>query len=123
MGDDGFEDNAKGALGPVQISGQQFPPHGPPAATFHFHRAHVPEARKEAGMIVVCGEALVDMVPSKCGAEGGYVPRPGGSPSNVAVGLAGLDVPVAFLGKASSDPFGRLLRRHLETNAVDLRYV
>jgi fructokinase len=74
-------------------------------------------------MIVVCGEALVDMVPSKCGAEDGYVPRPGGSPSNVAVGLARLEVPVAFLGKVSSDPFGRLLRRHLETNAVDLRYV
>src|ERR1700738_5264399 len=81
------------------------------------------EAWKEAGMIVVCGEALVDMVPSKCGPEEGYVPRPGGSPSNVAVGLARLEVPVAFLGKVSSDPFGRLLRRHLETNAVDLRYV
>ena len=74
-------------------------------------------------MIVVCGEALVDMVPSKCGTEDGYVPRPGGSPSNVAVGLARLEVAVAFLGKVSSDPFGRLLRGHLETNAVDLRYV
>jgi fructokinase len=94
-----------------------------PAATFHFNRADVREAWKEDGMIVVCGEALVDMVPSKCGAEDGYVPRPGGSPSNVAVGLARLEVPVAFLGKVSGDPFGRLLRRHLETNAVDLRYV
>jgi fructokinase len=74
-------------------------------------------------MIVVCGEALVDMVPSKCGAEQGYVPRPGGSPSNVAVGLARLEVPVALLSKVSSDPFGRLLRGHLQTNGVDLRYL
>ena len=74
-------------------------------------------------MIVVCGEALVDMVPSACGLETGYVPRPGGSPANVAVGLGRLEVPVSFLGRVSGDPFGRLLRRHLSTNAVDLRFL
>jgi fructokinase len=63
------------------------------------------------------------MVPSVCGTEAGHVPRPGGSPANVAIGLARLEVPAAFLGRVSSDPFGRLLRRHLSTNAVDLRYV
>ena len=74
-------------------------------------------------MIVVCGEALVDLTPTRCGSEDGFVPRAGGSPFNVAVGLARLETPVAFLGRISSDAFGRLLRGHLEDNGVDLRYV
>lgn len=74
-------------------------------------------------MIVVCGEALVDMVPGQCGEDQGYVPRPGGSPYNVAIGLARLEVPTGFLGRVSTDRFGRLLRGHLERNRVDMRYV
>jgi fructokinase len=74
-------------------------------------------------MIVVCGEALVDMVPRQCAGEPGYVPRPGGSPYNVAVGLARLGAPTGFLGRLSTDAFGRLLRGHLEQNGVDMRYV
>jgi fructokinase len=74
-------------------------------------------------MIVVCGEALVDMVPGQCGGEQGYLPRPGGSPYNVAIGLARLAAPTGFLGRLSSDAFGRLLRSHLEQNGVDMRYV
>ena len=34
----------------------------------------------------------------------------GGAPANVAVALARLGVPVAFLGKISSDVFGQSLR-------------
>ena len=74
-------------------------------------------------MIVVCGEALVDMVPQQCGEEPGYVPRPGGSPYNVAIGLARLGAPTGFLGRLGTDRFGRLLRGHLEENGVDKRYV
>jgi fructokinase len=74
-------------------------------------------------MIVVCGEALVDMLPATCDQGPGYVPRPGGSPANVAVGLARLDVPAAFLGRVSTDPLGGLIRRHLGSNGVDMRYV
>src|SRR5947209_17616564 len=74
-------------------------------------------------MIVVCGEALVDMVPGQCDGERGYLPRPGGSPYNVAVGLARLGAPTGFLGRLSTDAFGRLLRSHLEQNGVDMRYV
>lgn len=73
--------------------------------------------------VVVCGEALVDMVPATCAGAAGYVPRPGGSPANVAVGLARLEVPTAFLGRVSTDPFGRLIRDHLRSNRVDTRYV
>jgi fructokinase len=74
-------------------------------------------------VIVVCGEALIDLTPARCGGEDGFVPRPGGSPFNVAVGLARLDVPTAFVGRLSDDRFGRMLRTRLETEGVDLRAV
>lgn len=71
-------------------------------------------------MILICGEAIIDFTPTQCGAEEGFVPRPGGSPLNVAVGLARLGVPSAFFGRISSDPFGRQLHTYLEGNGVDL---
>ncbi|RMF87696.1 MAG: carbohydrate kinase [Nitrospinota bacterium] len=74
-------------------------------------------------MIVVCGEALIDFTPSRSGTEPGYLCHPGGSPYNVAVALGRLEVPVAFLGKVSHDFFGQQLRRHLQANGVDLRYL
>ena len=74
-------------------------------------------------MILVAGEALVDLTPARCGDGAGYLPRPGGSPYNVAVGLGRLDVPVGFLGRLSTDTFGRLLREHLQASQVSLTYV
>jgi fructokinase len=73
-------------------------------------------------MIVVCGEALVDLVPAQCGGEVGFVARLGGSPFNVAVGLGRLEVPTAYLGRLSEDRFGRELAEHLSGNGVDGRY-
>lgn len=74
-------------------------------------------------MILVCGEALVDLVPAGCGEEIGFVARGGGSPYNVAVGLGRLGVPVGFLGRVSRDRFGRLLRDRLEANGVALDHL
>ncbi|HLU33708.1 MAG TPA: carbohydrate kinase [Natronosporangium sp.] len=80
-------------------------------------------------MIVVAGEALVDLTPTAQGAgahdDGGleFTARPGGSPFNVAIGLGRLGTPVAFLGVLSGDAFGRRLRAHLRTNGVDLSLV
>lgn len=74
-------------------------------------------------MIVVGGEALIDMTPSSCGVEHGYVPHFGGSPYNVAIALGRLGVPVAFLGRLSRDFFGQRLRAHLTANGVDVRYL
>jgi fructokinase len=74
-------------------------------------------------VILVAGEALVDLTPARCGDGIGYLPRPGGSPYNVAVGLGRLDVPVGFLGRLSTDTFGRLLREHLQASQVSLTYV
>ncbi|MGW5362755.1 carbohydrate kinase family protein [Actinopolymorpha pittospori] len=69
-------------------------------------------------MITVIGEALVDLV----GEGGTFQAKPGGSPFNVAVGLARLDVPSALLARLSGDSFGAQLRRHLDDNDVSTRY-
>jgi fructokinase len=70
---------------------------------------------------VVIGEALIDLATP--GEDGSAVARPGGSPMNVAVGLARLGERTAFAGRLSADPFGTIIRRHLERSAVDLRHV
>ena len=69
----------------------------------------------------VVGEALIDLgAPADNGVS---IARPGGSPMNVAIGLARLGQATAFVGRLSDDPIGSLLRRHLERSAVDLRHV
>jgi fructokinase len=70
---------------------------------------------------VVIGEALIDLATP--GADGSAVARPGGSPMNVAVGLARLGERTAFAGRLSTDPFGSILRQHLQRSGVDLRHV
>ncbi len=67
--------------------------------------------------VAVAGEAIVDLVAT--GPDGQYLALPGGSPANVAVGLARLGVPTRMLARVSGDPFGRTLRAHLEVNGVD----
>lgn len=74
-------------------------------------------------MIAVCGEALIDFTLSEIGDERAYIPRPGGSPCNVAVGLARLGVPSAFIGRLSTDHFGETLRAYLMDSGVDLRWL
>jgi fructokinase len=69
----------------------------------------------------VIGEATLDLTaPADDGAS---IARPGGSPMNVAIGLARLGQPTAFVGRMSDDPIGTVLRRHLERSLVDLRHV
>jgi fructokinase len=70
--------------------------------------------------IVVCGEALVDLVPAAGGDGVGYLARPGGSPANVAVGLGRLGLDVGLLTRLSTDHFGQLIRDHLVQSHVDL---
>src|SRR3954452_2860602 len=73
---------------------------------------------QNAHMHLVCGEALIDLVGQ---GDGTYLARPGGGPANTAVTLGRLGVPVALAARFARDPFGLLLRRHLEQSAVDLR--
>jgi len=76
---------------------------------------------RPAPTFAVVGEALIDLAaPADDGAS---IARPGGSPMNVAIGLARLGQPTAFAGRLSDDPIGTVLRRHLERSGVDLRYV
>jgi fructokinase len=68
--------------------------------------------------VAVVGEALIDLVPRD--QDGLYQAVPGGSPANVAVGLARLQVPARMVARLADDPFGRRIRRHLAGNGVDL---
>jgi fructokinase len=70
----------------------------------------------ESGLVAVAGECVVDLVATEPG--GAYVALPGGSPANVAVGLARLGVPVQMIARIGADPFGRTLRDHLVANGV-----
>jgi fructokinase len=70
-------------------------------------------------MILICGEALIDLVPVVADGELVYAPRTGGSPYNVALGLGRLEVPVGFFGRVSTDPFGWSLRERLVAAGVD----
>lgn len=66
-------------------------------------------------MLTVIGEALIDEV-----VRGGEPPvaHVGGSPMNVAVGLARLGHAVQFLGRIGQDPYGTLISAHLHNNSV-----
>jgi fructokinase len=70
-------------------------------------------------VIVVAGEALVDLVPDGAALR----PLPGGGPYNAARAAARLGADVAFLGRISDDALGGMLRAGLAEDGVDLRYV
>ncbi|HEX3647530.1 MAG TPA: carbohydrate kinase [Pseudonocardiaceae bacterium] len=72
-------------------------------------------------MIVVGGEALVDLVPSAAttpGELGPLLPRPGGGPFNTAVALGRLGADVSFLSRLSTDGFGDALLDRLHAAGV-----
>lgn len=74
--------------------------------------------------ILVCGEALIDLFVGP--PEGTEMPAravAGGSPFNVAIGLARLGVRPAFLGGISWDRFGALLADILAREGVDGRFL
>jgi fructokinase len=65
-------------------------------------------------MLTVIGEALVDVVQRSSGIEA----HVGGSPLNVAVGLARLDHPVQFIGRYGRDAYGDSIAAHLRSSSV-----
>jgi fructokinase len=68
-------------------------------------------------VIVVAGEALVDLVPD---GDRGLRAHPGGGPFNTARTIARLERPVAYLGRLSRDRFGQRLRAMLAGDGVRL---
>ena len=67
--------------------------------------------------VSVLGEALIDFI---AGEDGAYRPHPGGSPYNVAVGLARQGIDVSYLSPFSDDTFGDQLFDSLRREGVDV---
>lgn len=73
-------------------------------------------------MFVVCGEALMDVFAAGDTPTGTTLDaRIGGSPLNVAIGLARLQQPVAFLGAVGTGFLGQRLERALAEEQVSLQ--
>jgi fructokinase len=66
--------------------------------------------------VVVAGEALIDLVP---GADGLLAAYDGGGNFNAARTIARLGQPVCFLGRLSTDAYGRRLEQRLSDDGVD----
>lgn len=74
--------------------------------------------------LVCLGEILIDFLPIEASGEvTGFSMHAGGGPYNVAVGLARLGQPVAFVSKVGADFFGRRLRRSVQAEGIDDRYL
>jgi fructokinase len=74
-------------------------------------------------MILVCGEALIDLfLYDRHGSRIASEAVAGGSPFNVAIGLARLDQKAAFCSGISRDSFGEFLANILRSEGVDLTY-
>jgi fructokinase len=69
-------------------------------------------------MILVAGEALVDLVVT----DRAILPSPGGGPYNTARALGRLGASVGFLGRLSQDHFGSMLTKVLAESGVSLDY-
>jgi fructokinase len=74
-------------------------------------------------MIVVAGEALIDLVPQGTGALAALRPALGGGPYNTAVALGRLGSPTAFCSRLSQDAFGEALLDGLRAAGVDVSAV
>ncbi|MDA8047147.1 MAG: PfkB family carbohydrate kinase [Actinomycetota bacterium] len=69
-------------------------------------------------LVTVIGEALIDLVPA--GSDRTFVAHPGGSPFNVAVGLARLGTRTALMARLGDCAFGAILRRQARDEGIDL---
>ena len=74
-------------------------------------------------MIVVTGEALIDLVPLGEGALAGLQPALGGGPYNTAVALGRLGSRTAFLSRTSTDAFGNALLEGPRASGGDVSHV
>ncbi|MFF5637290.1 carbohydrate kinase [Streptomyces sp. NPDC012825] len=67
---------------------------------------------------LVIGECVADIVRAPAGSDGADRVHPGGSPANVAYGLARLGRDVTLLTQLADDPAGRLIGDHLKGAGV-----
>jgi fructokinase len=75
-------------------------------------------------MILCCGEALIDMIPTPTenGLEG-FVPHSGGAVFNTAIALGRLGARVGLMSGVSTDMFGQKLFRDLRASHVDTEFL
>ena len=78
-------------------------------------------------MITICGEGLVDLVPSPTSTGEPHAiplhPALGGGPFNVAIATARLGAPTRFLSRLSHDAFGTALYNRLNSENIDTEHV
>ncbi len=71
-------------------------------------------------MILCCGEALIDMIPTvNTAGEAGFTPHAGGAIFNTSIALGRLRTQTGFLSGLSTDLFGEQLRTALAGSNVD----
>lgn len=72
-------------------------------------------------MLISCGDALIDFVPTRSAAgREAVMPAVGGSCLNVAIGMARLGAPTGFVGGISTDLFGQMIADHAAASHVEL---
>lgn len=75
-------------------------------------------------MILCCGEALIDMIPSpSVSGDTGFVPHSGGSVFNTAIALGRLGARTGMLTGLSTDMFGKQLLRDLQASHVETSHL
>jgi fructokinase len=73
---------------------------------------------KPEPLITVIGEALIDLLPGQ--QRRTFTALPGGSPYNVAIGLARLGQRVTLMARLSGDVFGGILREQAMAENIEL---
>ncbi|MBR0823977.1 carbohydrate kinase [Bradyrhizobium manausense] len=74
-------------------------------------------------MLISCGDALIDFVPTRTADNREAVmPAVGGSCINVAIGMARLGAPAGFVGGISNDMFGQMIAAHAAASNVALGF-
>ncbi|MEY3908382.1 MAG: hypothetical protein RLZZ90_289 [Actinomycetota bacterium] len=72
-------------------------------------------------MILVIGEALIDLIENRYQA-GAFNAIVGGANANVSIALARRGTKQQFLARIANDRFGKIIRERLETNGVGLEH-
>lgn len=68
------------------------------------------------------GESLIDFIPDNGFKEPVYAAKAGGAPANVCAAAAKLGIPAYYIGKFSTDVFGRFLKNKMESYGVNTDY-
>lgn len=83
------------------------------------HNGPEPDISDDAALITVIGESLVDIIDDQRRGNAAPEMHPGGSPLNVAVGCARLDLRTKLVTHFAEDRYGRMIADHLDSNGVE----